>query len=161
MGKYEVTEVCPHCEREITLNWDVEADGYQIFCPECGKAVMLCSMCDRSPCDWSEKGCKHSKDNYETINNYGWIPVEERMPENEDYVFMSIAGWPITMIGRYKIDAEGGAFYIGDEDNSCVSQNLFVIAWRPLPEPYQPEQEAAQRPEWKDRMLHTFLGRAS
>lgn len=25
-------------------------------------------------------------------------------------------------------------------------------------QPYQPEQTAAKRPEWKDRMLHTFLG---
>lgn len=26
------------------------------------------------------------------------------------------------------------------------------------PEPYQPDQAAAQRPEWQERILHTFLG---
>lgn len=60
----EVTECCPHCDREITVSWDVEQDGYQIFCPNCGEPIMLCSMCDRGPCDWTENGCKYSDDRY-------------------------------------------------------------------------------------------------
>lgn len=60
----EVTECCPHCDREITVLWDVEQDGYQIFCPNCGETIMLCSMCDREPCDWTEKGCKYSDERY-------------------------------------------------------------------------------------------------
>ena len=32
-------------------------------------------------------------------------------------------------------------YYIGDEDKSCVSQDIFVNAWQPLPEPYQPKGE--------------------
>ena len=60
----EVTECCPHCDREITVSWDVEQDGYQIFCPNCGEPIMLCSMCDREPCDWTENGCKYSDDRY-------------------------------------------------------------------------------------------------
>lgn len=31
-----------------------------------------------------------------------------------------------------------------------------VIAWRPIPEPYRTEKE--NNPEWKDRMMQTFLG---
>lgn len=31
-----------------------------------------------------------------------------------------------------------------------------VIAWQPLPEPYRTEKE--NNPEWKDRMMQTFLG---
>lgn len=36
----EVTECCPHCDREITVSWNVEQDGYQIFCPNCGQRIL-------------------------------------------------------------------------------------------------------------------------
>ena len=42
---FEVTEVCPHCDREITLIWDVDNDGYRVFCPSCGEEIMLCDVC--------------------------------------------------------------------------------------------------------------------
>lgn len=60
----EVTEYCPHCDREITVLWNVEQDGYQIFCPNCGEPIMLCSMCDREPCNWTENGCEYSDERY-------------------------------------------------------------------------------------------------
>lgn len=60
----DVTEYCPHCDRETTVLWDVEQNGYQIYCPNCGETIMLCSMCDREPCDWTENGCKYSDDRY-------------------------------------------------------------------------------------------------
>lgn len=61
----DVTEYCPHCDREITVSWNVEQDGYQIYCPNCGETIMLCSMCDREPCcDWTENGCTYSDDRY-------------------------------------------------------------------------------------------------
>lgn len=57
-----VTEICPHCENEVTLEWNVSKKGYQIFCPECGEKMLLCSMCDGSEsgcCDWTkEYGCR-------------------------------------------------------------------------------------------------------
>lgn len=27
------------------MNWDVNKQGYQAFCPVCGKRLMLCSEC--------------------------------------------------------------------------------------------------------------------
>lgn len=89
--------------------------------------------------------------------NDGWIPVERRLPESTDYILLSFSNFSLPTVGRYEEDSEGGAFYLGDDEETCVSQGLYVNAWRPLPEPYQPET-APQRPEWKDRMLHTFLG---
>ncbi len=63
-----VTEECPHCRREITVQWDVRTEGYQIYCPSCGLPIILCSMCDAKDgavCDWTEgKGCKHSDERY-------------------------------------------------------------------------------------------------
>lgn len=40
-----VTEYCPECETEVTMQWDVKALGYKAFCPHCGKRLMLCSEC--------------------------------------------------------------------------------------------------------------------
>ena len=40
-----VTEYCPECETEVTMQWDVRELGYKAFCPHCGKRLMLCSEC--------------------------------------------------------------------------------------------------------------------
>lgn len=50
-----VTEVCPDCGCENTMEWSVVNKGYQAFCPTCGFPMMLCSecMCDSGFCDWN------------------------------------------------------------------------------------------------------------
>ena len=75
--------------------------------------------------------------------NDGWIPVEERLPEDDHYILLSFTNFNLPMVGRYETDQEGGAFYLGDcdEEDTCISQDLFVNAWRPLPEPYRPGKE--------------------
>lgn len=40
-----VTEVCPHCENEIEMVWNVNDRGYKAFCPVCGQRLMLCDEC--------------------------------------------------------------------------------------------------------------------
>lgn len=78
-----------------------------------------------------QKRCK------KILNGDRWIPVEERPPESENYVLLSFENFSIPMVGRYEADEEGGGkFYIGDEEESCMSQNLIVNAWMPLPKPY-------------------------
>ena len=89
--------------------------------------------------------------------NDGWIPVEERMPEPGRIVLITQAyswenfeeGASVT-IGRlspeknnkmwefqyYRPDFRSGT--IMDNDIICPG-NEYVIAWRPLPEPYRPE----------------------
>lgn len=67
----------------------------------------------------------------------GWIPVEERLPEDDKYILVSFENFTVADIARYETDEEGGAFYPGDEDKSYVSYGLFVNAWMPLPEPYK------------------------
>lgn len=52
----EVTEYCPHCETEVTLQWDIARDGYKAFCPYCGNRLMLCAYCPRTEqCDYDEE----------------------------------------------------------------------------------------------------------
>ena len=81
----EIMEQCPYCENEAALHWDVEKDGHQVFCPNCGKPMMLCSMCDArdgAVCDWKEgEGCKHSDERYRDYfrkhMNDGWNPANK------------------------------------------------------------------------------------
>lgn len=75
----------------------------------------------------------------QSLTNDGWIPCSERFPENDSYIMLSFKNFSIPQIGRYEEDEEGGAFFVGDDDVSCSSYNLFVNAWRPLPEPYKGE----------------------
>ena len=51
-------------------------------------------------------------------DNYGWIPVSERYPENDRYVLLSFENFIIPTVGRYEEDEEGGAFFVGDDDIS-------------------------------------------
>ena len=72
--------------------------------------------------------------------NNGWIPCSEP-PKTSDYILLSFSNFSVPMVGRYEENEDGGAYYIGDEDKSCVSQDIFVNAWQPLPEQYNPKGE--------------------
>ena len=64
--------------------------------------------------------------------NDGWIPVEERLPEDDSMVLVTCQTKKgIRSVNRAYCD---GAFWHGSGSMSCV------IAWRPLPEPYRPER---------------------
>ena len=81
----------------------------------------------------------------------GWIPVEERLPErtldekmNESYkkylVFIDgVDGWDIDMaVYDFWNDKKWREAYDGYDEIENV------IAWRPLPEPYRPDQERSE-----------------
>ena len=69
-----------------------------------------------------------------------WIPIAEKLPEPGEYILLSFENYTLADIGRYEKDEDdSGAFYLGDEDESCASINLFVNAWMPLPKPYRPD----------------------
>ena len=72
----------------------------------------------------------------------GWIPVDERLPDTNDYILLSFSNFTIPVVGRYETEKDGsGAFYVGDELETCVSQMLFVNAWMELPEPYKESEK--------------------
>ncbi|MDE7436686.1 MAG: DUF551 domain-containing protein [Lachnospiraceae bacterium] len=70
----------------------------------------------------------------------GWIPCSERYPENDKYILISFENFSVPTVGRYEEDEHGGAFYVGDDLETCIEQDLIVNAWQPLPEPYRPEE---------------------
>lgn len=97
---------------------------------------------------------------HEWIADYDndWVPEEERTRHPEYTEICEIVC--VDGIWRYMCKEDGyelSEAYINPQKDISVPIDE-IIAWRPLPEPYQPEATEAQRPEWKDRMLHTFLG---
>lgn len=72
--------------------------------------------------------------------NDDWISVHERFPDTNEYILLSFENAEDIEIGKYKVDKDGnGVFYIGDEYQTCLSQDLFVNAWKPLPQPHKGE----------------------
>ena len=73
--------------------------------------------------------------------NDGWIPVEERMPENDDFVLATVTGIYNVLTFSEAIQL---ASYCKDDGWFIVGypewENPNVSAWRPLPEPYRPER---------------------
>ena len=69
-----------------------------------------------------------------------WIPISERLPEEEEYILLSFANYTGLDIGRYEHDGENDKFYPGDDEKSYSSYGIFVNAWMPLPKPYREEQ---------------------
>lgn len=66
---------------------------------------------------------------------FEWI-APDIIPINYGYILLSFANFSIPCVGRYEEDENGGAYYIGDEDESCVQQGMIVNGWMPLPECY-------------------------
>ena len=72
-----VTELCPHCETEIEMSWDVKVLGYKAYCPHCGKRLMLCDACQHPDgeyadnCDYcsATDTCRHNLTNKEREEN--------------------------------------------------------------------------------------------
>lgn len=74
------------------------------------------------------------------MENGGWIPVKERLPECDEFV---LAHWEkpnyrknVTEIYFSILKLDHRKEWCGD----CGIPNGRVIAWRPLPEPYCPER---------------------
>lgn len=66
----------------------------------------------------------------EEQGQYGkWIPVSERLPEES---LNSVIGWDTYRKRCCFVQYLGGRFVLGDDIDS-----VNVIAWMPLPDPYQ------------------------
>lgn len=73
--------------------------------------------------------------------NDGWIPVEERIPEDGTYL--------CTLDGELCGIEEPFTGMCGIE-NGIWDEPDCVIAWRPLPDPYQPEREGGNSNETQE-----------
>ena len=67
-----------------------------------------------------------------------WILLEEKTPENGEHVLLSFANEKQKpLVGIWKVDDEGGAFYAPFTGRTYASLGYFVSAWMPLLEPYE------------------------
>ena len=73
----------------------------------------------------------------------GWIPVEERLPDNNENVLVT------TDMGLITSGYMAHGTWITDQEPD------YPIAWRPLPEPYHLEPET-EKPDWRQDMLRKF-----
>ena len=70
----------------------------------------------------------------------GWIPSSERLPQEDEWVLVTTANNDIDL-NRVR-------------NGKWIAEfRIEVIAWQPLPQPYQPKQ---QEPEWKDSVMKHF-----
>ena len=63
--------------------------------------------------------------------NDGWIPVEERLPEES---LNSVIGWDELRERCCFVQYYGGKWILGNREP------VNIIAWRPLPDPYHAER---------------------
>ena len=69
---------------------------------------------------------------------YNWIPVEERLPEEDERVMISTRNGVVkegTYTERYGYTMRKGFF-----TENCFEDLQGVTAWQPLPEPYKGDQ---------------------
>ena len=60
-GRVDGAEYCPYCDDEFPFTYDENQRDLEVACPECGRKMMLCSMCE-DVCDWKEcGGCSKDK----------------------------------------------------------------------------------------------------
>lgn len=79
------------------------------------------------------------------LNDLSWHPVMDgdgaMPPVDEDgeseYILLSFSNIPAALIGEYREDEEGGAFYFPGDDKPLTKMGLFVNAWMKLPERWE------------------------
>ena len=152
------------------VRWEQLRAG-QVITKEVGEKLYgaLCKLKDYEDTGCIPDGIADLVENYAKamtllagqIEEHSWIPVEERLPEEDEYVLMSFENFTLPIIGRYEKDNDGGgAWYAGDDDgcDTCSSQDLFVNAWMPLQKPYRAEIE--EKPDasadWKGHYMDRF-----
>ena len=94
------------------------------------------------------KGLHMAEDIIRKHMNDGWIPVEERLPEDDievlvtytdidddNYTHITITTYGYAYLGGNKLD-----FKEWRSPFEYFKSNYKVIVWQPLPEPYRPER---------------------
>ena len=73
----------------------------------------------------------------DVLTNNGWIPVDERLPEKDGFYLVSLD------IPTNIDDLKMSRAWFSEAIKSFSEYGKAVTAWRPLPEPYRPEEKGA------------------
>ena len=90
---------------------------------------------------WSKKTVDAIEMGIHALKETQWIPISERLPEEEEYILLSFANYTGLDIGRYEKDGENDKFYPGHDEETYAHYGLIVNAWMPLPKPYKEKTE--------------------
>ncbi len=121
------TSVCPECGAKVLWCYN--------FCRCCGQRIckraeyakdVIYSHMDNISCEKDMKITRSSRD------NDGWIPVEERLPEES---LNSVLGWDAYRERCVFVQFLNGRWIFGND-----IEPVLIKAWQPLPEPYRPER---------------------
>lgn len=109
---------------KIVYSWQIDADGQE------HDGVTLQSIIDKMP----------------TINPQPhWIPCSERLPEEDNVEVLCTVKQQSKTDRSETIIVEQGCYFYGtwllSYDNQRVNCSREVLAWQPLPAPYQPKEE--------------------
>ena len=135
MERLTIQEIIEHCERKIE-GYD-KKDNLEFLYRE--------PLTNLSKEYWEHKQVAEYLEElmkYRQMSEQGkileWIPVEEQLPDPDRYILVSFENFSMAMVGRYTVDDDdGGAFRIGDEDDSFLQHDLYVNAWMYLPKYYE------------------------
>lgn len=129
---------CDKCakEHEQLADWLEELKIYRLVIKQCEEGSYMVNS--KEFAKHMKEWVKEQKELREEKQNDGWISIDKRLPSTSNYILLSFSNFTIPTVGRYEVDEDGsGAFYIGDEIETCLSQDLFVNAWQQLPKPYK------------------------
>ena len=91
---------------------------------------------------WNDKKCKEILEALEQEPK--WIPVSERLPEDEQEILFSTKTGRVHS-GKYHDDDSANQWY--SHRDKCRAWNNVVSAWMPLPEPYKVEPQESEDKE--------------
>jgi len=97
------------------------------------EGMLICSECGTEFYDDIMEYC--GDDVPKCCPNCGCRMVEpqwhdsEEPPKEGEYILLSFSNFSVPLVGRY----EGGAYYIGDDLTTALSQDIYVNGWQELP----------------------------
>ena len=106
-------------------------------CEKCGWYSRTAGRCKRGS-DF-EDACCAIDDAPEVKPEPHWIPVSERLPEDEQFVLATYKTTDRIHVCQYHEDGSRNQWY--SLNDMCRAHNNVVLAWMPLPEPYREEGE--------------------
>ena len=94
-----------------------------------------------------KRGCLEAKNiirSYmDEAENDGWIPVKERLPEEENeryYPMLNVAtSYGVVKWGFYRVRDKQWYIYSEIHDEFIEARDKEIVAWQPLPNPYKGE----------------------
>lgn len=95
-----------------------------------------CDLCYLGgPCEYQNAEARLSAS--ELADDNGWIPCSERLPENISTILVQVKEFESPTIGWY---GNMVGWRLSEKDLDELN-DFTVIAWQPLPAPYQPKGE--------------------